>query len=250
MDDIFIKKHDFEKAKNQIKTFSDQKPQNLEFQKVEETYFLECINHKVTGKELNNLTEQIQKYLINFSNLHISLIGEFNEVYKALEALDKDYIHAILLTVGGIKKNNDEIKTTQNDVVNTIERQKRIIEVLSQFKEKIENYKNLENINNMWSDVERFKERVEKLVHLNDIDEMWNKCDTIDYDIVFLKNIVNIYQNQIEVLMGNMWEIQEKNEEREDSILKKMKIGNILTGTLSCSITIIIFFCIMRVYNG
>lgn len=52
------------------------------------------LKHKVTGEELNELTEQVRVHLVDVNNNLIGLTGEFGQVYNALEALDKDLIRA------------------------------------------------------------------------------------------------------------------------------------------------------------
>ena len=216
MNELAIKTHDFERSKNQLKEFSQQTPTDLELRKVNISGgFLGLGDHKVTGYELNSLTSQIQDYFIDFNSLHTKFIKEFGQVYNALEALDKDYIQAILIAIKAAEKANNEVKVAQSDITKTIELQKKTIHVLKQFKEKIEGYKHLVDIDKMWNDsqklqkdvitfsnnvanvtatikgntqelkfLNKFKEQIEKIKHLKDVDELWN-------DTLYLKKVVS-----------------------------------------------------------
>lgn len=161
MGELIIKTHDFEASKNQLKVFSEQTPTDLELLKVDISGgFLGLGDHKVTGYELNSLTTQIQDYLIDSNTLHIKFIKEFGQVYNALEALDKDYIQAILIAIKAAEKANDKVKVAQKDITKTIELQKKTINVLKQFKEKIDSYKHLGDIDKLWSDSQKIQKDV------------------------------------------------------------------------------------------
>ena len=69
---------------------------------------------------MKNFRNIFQRFIDRDQNL----IEEFGEVYKALEALDKDYIQAILTSVSAIKKTNEKILIEQERIDQTIEKQK------------------------------------------------------------------------------------------------------------------------------
>jgi DNA repair ATPase RecN len=218
MSELIIETHDFEKSIKQIKVFSEKIPKNLEFKMVKtDGWFFHLGEHKVTGTELNTLTEKIQDYLIDFNLLHIKFIKEFGQVYNALKALDKDYIQAILIAFKSAEKANDEVKVAQGDITKTIDLQKKTINVLKQFKEKIESYEHLEDVDKIWdnsqkireeilsinSDIRKinsytknllqavetlsqFKSTLENYEHLKDIDILWSKSES------FIKEISGI----------------------------------------------------------
>ena len=215
MGELIIKKHDFEESKNQLKVFSEQTPKDLELRKVEISGgFFGLGDHTVTGNELNSLTTQIQDYLIDFNSLHTKFIKEIGQVYNALEALDKDYIQAILIAIKAAEKANDEVKVAQGDITNTIELQKKIINVLTQFKQKIESYVHLADVDTLWDDalkirdeissisneirninasaknqfqavetLNKFKTTLEECEHLKDIDMLWSQSESFRKEI-------------------------------------------------------------------
>ena len=208
MTNIVIKKHNFDKAKNNIKQFSLTKPDQLAVKKVDVNGGLfNWFDHKVTGAELNSLTNQIQDYLIKFNNLNSKFIKEFGEVYNALEALDNEYIQGILISVKAAEQASMEAKEAQKDIKRTIEVQKQTLKVLENFKNKLDKFKYLENIDEVWNDTQRFskelttiKKQIQKLNdntiqqtssitslmkfktdlskqnHINSIDTLWDEA--------------------------------------------------------------------------
>lgn len=236
MGELIIKTHDFEASKNQIKVFSEQTPLDLKLDKVDtDGWFFGLGDHNVTGRELNNLTSQIQDYLIDFNSLNTKFIKEFGQVYNALEALDKDYIQAILIAIKAAEKANNEVKVAQGDITQTIEIQKKTITVLKQFKEKIEGNKYLRDIDKMWNDsqklqkdvaaisnsftnalasmkvdtqevksLKKFKEQIEKIKHIKNIDELWNDSQHLKNEILSIAdridNIIEALDNQLKKL--------------------------------------------------
>jgi len=203
MEELVIQTHDFEESKNQLKKFSEETTTDLDLKRVDSgksvgeffgDFFLGRgigTEHIVKGHELNSLTADIQQHLIGINNMQRSFIGEIGHVYSALESLDKDYIQAILIAVKSAQKANGEAKIAQADIEKTIEEQEKIIKVLQQFKEKLDKFKHIVDIDKMWGELqtyqkwvaatqksltalEQFKTRVDKSKHLSDIDKMWS----------------------------------------------------------------------------
>ncbi|WP_049962807.1 hypothetical protein [Ruminococcus sp. HUN007] len=186
---INLSKHNFDNAKNQLKAFSQKTDLKIDFPKVDtEGGFLNLGNHRVTGYELNKVTEAVQKYLTFLNSNDISIIKEFNNVYQTFEYLDQEYLSGIILGIKAAEKNAEEIKCTQNGLKKTVEEQKKIIAVLKKHKEKLEN-----------------------IVHLEDIDETWGKISgfgikltNIQEDILKLElNIKELVQD-IEIINENI----------------------------------------------
>ena len=147
--EINIRKHDFDEAKEHLKEFAEQSQDELYFDKVrthEDFFGFEFAEHGVTGKEFNTLVEQTQNYISKFYDNQQTFIEEFGQVYKALEALDKDYIQAILSSVAAIEHTNKKILKEQARIDKTIEKQKLTLEALKQFKEKFNEEKSKNSI--------------------------------------------------------------------------------------------------------
>lgn len=149
--EINISKHDFDEAKEHLKEFAEQSRDDLYFDKVRthEEFFgfgLDFVEHGVTGKEFNTLVEQTQNYISKFYDNQQTLIEEFGQVYKALEALDKGHIQAIICNVAAIELTNKKILKEQARIDKTIEKQKLTLEALKQFKEKFNEEKSKNSI--------------------------------------------------------------------------------------------------------
>ena len=157
--EINISKHDFDEAKEHLKEFAEQSQDELYFDTVrthEDFFGFEFAEHGVTGKEFNTLVEQTQNYISKFYDNQQTLIEEFGQVYKALEALDKDYIQAILSSVAAIDHTNKKILKEQARIDKTIEKQTSTLLALKQFKEKLTE-------NNHKESIEEHENRLSKL---------------------------------------------------------------------------------------
>ena len=157
--EINISQHDFDEAKEHLKEFAEQSQDELYFDKVKthnDFFGFEFAEHGVNGREFNTLVEQTQNYISKFYDNQQKLIEEFGQVYKALEALDKDYIQAILSSVAAIELNNKKILKEQARIDKTIEKQSSTLLALKQFKEKF-------NENNHKETIEEHENRLSKL---------------------------------------------------------------------------------------
>ncbi|HFU4460605.1 TPA: hypothetical protein ACGPAL_002116, partial [Streptococcus suis] len=114
MNEIEIKSHSFDLAKNRLKEFSENTEAELEIKKVRTSGdFLGLGDHKVTGYELNKRLEMIQKHFITVNTTSNMVIKEFREVYNALDVLDKDYISSIIANVKAIEKTSNDVRSQQ-----------------------------------------------------------------------------------------------------------------------------------------
>ncbi len=231
MEELVIQTHDFEKSKNQLKKFSEETTTDLDLKRVDSgkgvgEFFgdLFCgrgigTDHIVKGSELNSLTADIQKHLIDINNMQRSFINEIGHVYTALESLDKDYIQAILIAVKSAQKANGEAKIAQSDIEKTIEEQKKIIKVLQQFKEKLDKFKHIVDIDKMWSELqeyqksalsvqrtlsalEQFKTRMENNKHISDVDKMWSDLKNRGEDVTRINSILESQSESISELLS------------------------------------------------
>lgn len=175
MGDLVIECHDFENAKNEIKEFSEHTKTELDIKKVSDKkgvgeWLGDAIfgggigfDHKVTGQELNELIVQIQGYLYGINNTQIKIIKEFGHVYNALEALDKDYIKAILVSIKATEKTSERIEATQEQIKKIVEDQRKTLEVLKKFKQKLDTYSHLGDIDKIWNDCQNWNKKISKL---------------------------------------------------------------------------------------
>lgn len=176
MNKLVIKNHDFENAKKEIKKFSEQTRTDLDLKRVDDIkdvgeflgdLFLGRgidLNHKVTGEELNNLTSQIQTHLHSINNTQTKLIKEFGQVYSALEALDKDYIQAILMSIKATEKTSEGLKKNQELIKKIVGNQCKTLEELKKFKQKLDGYAHLGDIDKIWSDCQKWYQDMTSLI--------------------------------------------------------------------------------------
>ena len=164
--EINISQHDFDEAKEHLKEFAEQSQDELYFDKVrthDDFFGIEFAEHGVTGKEFNTLVEQTQNYISKFYDNQQTLIEEFGQVYKALEALDKDYIQAILSSVAAIDHTNKKILKEQARIEKTIENQKATLLTLKQFKEKFDEDSKKDFIEKHEEQISKLDDRIESL---------------------------------------------------------------------------------------
>lgn len=213
---LIIKCHDFEKAKKEIKKFSEQAVTGLNLKRVgnsksvgkfiTDVFSLRGfgLDHQVTGEELNELTSQIQRHLHNINGTQIKLIKEFGEIYNALEALDREYIQAILVSIRTTEETSEGIKNTQKEIEKILENQKRTLGILEKFKNKLEDYAHLEDIDKIWQDYQKLHQEINVLSEndkkhtlqiLESKEQNKKFIDSIQKDKEEIKkNVVNIAQ--------------------------------------------------------
>lgn len=211
---LVIKEHDFKEAKRSLQKYAEQGQIDVALSRVPTDGGLFNLgNHKVTGSELNGITSQIQDYLIKINTLSQGLVDEFGQVYKAFEALDKDYITGI---VGAIKSAEEVSKKEQEDRKNlrdTVTRLDKTVDALAIFKAELDKLKlnkleHITDVDEAWKLLERQEELVKtlssfqtelaRLKHIKDIDSVWEreessakKIDLIDNKIVALLKTID-----------------------------------------------------------
>lgn len=201
--EINISKHDFDEAKEHLKEFAEQSQDELYFDTVrthEDFFGFEFAEHGVTGKEFNTLVEQTQNYISKFYDNQQTLIEEFGQVYKALEALDKDYIQAILSSVAAIDHTNKKILKEQARIDKTIEKQTSTLLALKQFKEKLTENNHKESIEEHENRLSNLDDRIvsledtvsalplEPVSHTSEIRELRKELKESKQQIQFISN--------------------------------------------------------------
>lgn len=182
MNEIAVKRHSFDVAKNRLKEFSEKTESELEIDKVRtDGGFLGLGDHKVTGYELNRRLETIQEHLIAVNTSNNKVIKEFREVYNALDVLDKDYITSIIANVKAIEKTSNDVRVQQGTL-------KQHNEKLADQQNKLDTHqveieKNVANISKIVTALKVFKEKLDGYKHLTDIDKIWNDCEIIQNEI-------------------------------------------------------------------
>ncbi len=175
MEELVIKSHSFENAKRELKKFSEQTTTDLDLTRVDDSKdVLEILgdwfmgrgigkDHMVTGEEFNELVTQIQTHIHSINDTEIKLVKEFGQVYNALEALDKDYIQAILSSIKATEETSQGFQKAQEDIKVIVENQRKTLEELKKFKQKLVSYVHLDDIDKIWKDVEAYASQVNEL---------------------------------------------------------------------------------------
>ncbi|MDU2291724.1 MAG: hypothetical protein E7D69_16875 [Clostridium celatum] len=199
MNKLIIKKHDFEKAKRGLKEFSQKKVDELKIDTVRTNGgFLGLGNHKVTGYEFNSRMSTIQEHLIDLNTMNNRTVKEFGQVYSALEALDKDYIQAILISIKATEKTSESIQATQEKIKKIVDDQKKTLEVLKKFKQKLDGYAHLGDIDKIWSDCQKWYNEIATLS--NSISCMMASSKSNSQKVEDLKRVSNSTEMKLDDL--------------------------------------------------
>lgn len=190
MNEMVIKRHSFDLAKNRLKEFSEGTEAELEIDKVEtDGGFLGLGDHKVTGYELNRRLETIQGHFIAVNTTNNKVIKEFREIYNALDVLDRDYIASIIANVKAIEKTSNDVRVQQGTL-------KQHHEKLASQQSKLDAHqveiqKNVANISKIVEALKVFKEKLESYKHLSDIDKIWIDCQKWHQEISALSGHIS-----------------------------------------------------------
>lgn len=173
-----IQTRNFQKHKNALKKFSEIIPSSPDLPTVAtDGGLFGWFDHKVTGSELNYLTDKVQNLFIATNNQLLYVINEFGQIYQTFEALDKDYIQGIIAGIEAAKVASNqatkaskkayevarEAKKNTIDIQSLIKSQKGIIDKLVEFKKRIENIPHLDNVSSMWNDIVSYKSKINSI---------------------------------------------------------------------------------------
>lgn len=271
-----IKRHNFELAKNRLKSFSENTAEEINFMDVQESTLF-VFDHRVTGKEFKDQLEVIQKNFMSTNEISNKIIKEFRAIYDALDTLDRDYILSIVANVKAIEKTSDDIRKQQTvlrehnekllnqqsllddhqiEIKKTVDNISKIVEVLKNFKEKLDIYKHLVDIDIIWNDVSKYKEyfptidnrfqnvesdilnlqeyvnaindfvaSIKKHEHLQDIDEVWDSLCICKTDIKKIDADIHRYYQELEKMIQSGEKLYDSIRSNTDdiNILKEYK---------------------------
>lgn len=222
MNELVIKTHDFELAKKGLKEFSQKKSDELNIDTVRtDGWFFGLGDHKVTGAELNERLSTIQQHLIDLNTTNNKTIKEFGQVYSALEALDRDYIQAILISIKATEKTSERIQATQDQIKKIVNDQKKTLEVLKKFKQKLDGYAHLEDIDKIWIDCQKWYNETVTLSNSIDSAMVISKAnaqkakdlekvlDTSEKKINDLSNQLNQHIEKLEAIISFISELEQ-----------------------------------------
>ena len=227
-----VRPHSFEDAINHIKSFSESTSPVSELNKVDTTdRVFGWFEHRVSGEELNEVIGQIQNYLIELNQLNSDLIKELEQVYKALESLDKEYIPGILCAVKAAEIASDQAKAAQEDINNTIEIQKRTIEAIKRSED--QSFKAINNVSKEIAVLQDFKNELDQQSHIKEIDQIWNNVEkgksdlnNLSQHVKEIENRIKIYNEKLDILYHSehildidpLWKISKCNEKKIEEL--------------------------------
>lgn len=197
MDDLTIQKRNFEIQKDKLKKFSEDIPSsvNLPSSKTESGLF-GWSDHKVTGEQFNNLTNEIQTYLKSTNSYVIKIIKEFNEIYNTFDKLDKEYLNKIIAGVKAAEIASNQAKENSNDIRKLVEIQKLSIDKLKKFKDEFET---IHQIGEKWNYLKDFKEQIQSIQ-----DKSNNTEKQINEHIAILEQRVANHKEDILGILDNL----------------------------------------------
>lgn len=215
MNEISIKRHNFDLAKNRLKVFSEVTKSEIKLNRVEtDGGLFNWFDHNVTGEELNERLGAIQKLFIEFNKTSNKIIKEFREVYNALDALDKDYITCIIANVKAIEKTSNDVRKQQ--------------EILGQHHDKLSQQqteidKSVKNIEKIVNALKVFKNKLEGYKHLSDIDLIWDSFSHIQNESKIISNNISNLSKKID---GDIRLINKKYESLSDEFKEELSKAN------------------------
>ena len=160
MNNDIVKSREFEKSKQKLRNFSTRIPSTSYITPVSEKTLFGILNSNVTGEDLNNVVKIFQKRSIDTNNYLKNIIKEFETIYNTFESLDKDYIQSIIVAVKSAEESSKQadknykiidslINKLQDKFENSeslYEEIKSDVKIITDASVKLNNIKNLENI--------------------------------------------------------------------------------------------------------
>ncbi|MEK4509696.1 hypothetical protein [Paenibacillus sp. FSL K6-2524] len=218
--------NDFNKKKNELKAFSENLPKEEILPSVPGSGGLfGWFDYKVTGSDLNTLTQNIQEKMIKQNQVLVRTIKEFNTIYDTFSALDKEYINGILISLKVAEEANakalkgiEGVQIHQNEIKQIIDQQKQVILVLKKFKEKIEKIEHLTDVDTIFWDLSAIESNLKLLetkvetqnLSLADLtDEMKS---LVSSQSVFLNDLNYLKESQFEQFQAVKQLVSNQNE--------------------------------------
>lgn len=198
MNELKIKRHNFDQYKEHLKEFSEKKEAEQEIDSVQEDGgFLYLFDHKVTGAELNRRLKTIQDHFIAVNKTNNEVIAEFRQIYNALDALDKDYIESILANVKAIEKTSNDVRNQQKILKKHHEKLADQQNELDVHQAEID--KSVANMSKIVNILKNFQNKLESYKHLTDIDTIWKDCKNIQNNIKVVSDSVTKLSKKVTV---------------------------------------------------
>lgn len=172
MDSRAIERHNFEQAKQKLERLMESAgvsfvDTSVPIEKDVTEWFSEFftgggigIDHKVTGAELNAFQANIKNSLASIARSETNIIKQLSEVYKAFDALDKDYIKHILISLATAQQGVEEARTAQHNTDEATKRLTEAVDALLDFQSEVCSNKHISDVDAMYDTVSAVKEQV------------------------------------------------------------------------------------------
>lgn len=238
MSEYNIEKANFEKQKEELKTFAEQPATSTELDKFSTKGkfsdflgggLLGMLDHKVTGDEMNEFVAELQKCFVEINERDKKVIKEFGQVYETFESLDKGYIQGILIGMKSAEEASREAKVAQKDIDDTIKALRLTVQKLQEFKKQINAYAHIKDVDEMWDSLNEavsniillktdidatiirldeitegfniYKGKLDGIKHIEDIDQMWDTVKNLKNQIFDQEKKL---KEQIGIIQGNV----------------------------------------------
>lgn len=110
-------KSQFELAVQEVAGLSHKAEEHTHIPKVpEQGKFLKIGSHKVTGKELNEASAQVDHSIIQAKNVQIETLRHITQLYQALDALDAEHIAGILAALKAAETATDWARINDENI--------------------------------------------------------------------------------------------------------------------------------------
>lgn len=210
--EIIIDSQNFENSMNMLNEISINENDELELKMVQtKNSVVRFLNHKVTGEEFNERLVLQQQFMIEVYSKLIDIDKNFDWVYRGMCALNKDYLERILSIMSETNKNVEKL-----DKLSKV--QEETLELLVKFKQKLDNYSHLKDIDEIWSDCQNWYKEIKELSslvddvsgtseqHTKDIDELFNELSIQIKKLESVMKFTSKLENCIHLLdVDDMW---------------------------------------------
>ena len=201
-----INKHNFEKEKNDIEAFSKKVPSEISFTHVEvDGGLFGWGDHKVTGTEMNNFIGNVQNKLIDVNKIIRNIYIGFQDVYEVLDVLDAEYLVGITKNSESAFKASQQALKAQQDIMVTVGNLKKTVEKLCELQEVVKSANQATGlIRQDITALQQYRAKLEAYKHLRDVDNIWNKVEVHKADLTEFHQQVDCFierANQAEELI-------------------------------------------------
>ena len=162
---IVIEKTNFDQQKEKIKDCAEQKSLSPEFERYQTNDGLfGWFDHNITGREMNEFVEILQKYISGNNEYIKKIIKEFGQVYETFDVLDKEYIHGILTNIKATEKAGKDNTETIRALQSAVKKLKEIKEENKQYHQYIDSISDdIEKLNEFSQALGEYDNKVSEL---------------------------------------------------------------------------------------